>query len=50
MESVELDDITRIALALDDLGLPIDFENLIRYQSVQPLEAFAYDDTLRYSP
>lgn len=34
------DDITRIALALDGIGLGIDQENLIRSQTRQPLEQF----------
>lgn len=34
------DDITRIALALDGLGLEIEQENLIRSQTRQPLDGF----------
>lgn len=34
------DDITRIALALDELGLEIEQENLIRSQTRQPLDQF----------
>ena len=34
------DDITRIALALDGVGLDIDQENLIRSQTRQALEQF----------
>jgi Lrp/AsnC family transcriptional regulator, leucine-responsive regulatory protein len=34
------DDITRIAMALDEVGLEIDQESLIRSQTRQPLEGF----------
>ncbi|GAB3032797.1 Lrp/AsnC family transcriptional regulator [Natronobiforma cellulositropha] len=37
------DDITRIALSLDELGLQIDAEDLIRRERSQPLSAFAYE-------
>lgn len=37
------DDITRIALALDEMGLDIDRENLVRSQTRRPLEQFRLD-------
>ena len=39
------DDITRIALAIDDFGLRIDVEDLIRAERRRPLAAFAIDDS-----
>lgn len=38
------DDITRIAVAIDELGLRIDVEDLIRSERRQPFAAFAVDD------
>lgn len=38
------DDITRIAMALDGLGLRVDQENLIRSQTRQPLEQFRLEE------
>ena len=37
------DDITRIAMAIDELGLRIDVEDLIRTERRRPLEAFALE-------
>lgn len=38
------DDITRIAMALDGVGLEIERENLIRSQTRQPLEGFRLEE------
>ena len=40
------DDITRIALALDEMGLRIEQESLVRQQRYRPLDAFRSEQTV----